>query len=93
MKKKTRTPRKRTKTARKARPAPPPKLPEVVEYEDSDKLVVFAFRLPRRERDMIHLTAGSARASKFVRAVVMAAVAGDEKAFRKIVKETRWNLE
>ena len=93
MKKKTRTPRKRTKTTKKARPAPPPKPPEVVEYEDSDELVVFAFRLPRRERDMIHLTAGSAKASRFVRAVVRAAVAGDEKAFRKIVKEAKGRRE
>lgn len=89
MKKKTRIPRKRTKPIRKRRIAPPPKLPDVPEYEDSDELVVFAFRLPRRERDMIHATAGSAKASKFVRAVVMAAVAGDDKAFRKVVKEAR----
>lgn len=90
MKKKTRSPRKRVK---KARPTPPPKLPEVVEYEDSDELVVFAFRLLRRERDMIHATAGSAKASKFARAVLMAAVAGDEKTFRRVVKETRKNIE
>ena len=38
-----------------------------------ENLCVFAFRLMPEERDAIHKAAGPARASKFVRAVAIAA--------------------
>jgi len=42
-----------------------------------EELVVFAFRLTRAERDRIHAAAGSAKASKFVRELAVAAAQGD----------------
>jgi hypothetical protein len=45
--------------------------------DDSGDLVVFAFRLSRAERDIIHAAAGSAKASKFVRTLAVAAARGD----------------
>jgi len=50
--------------------------------------VVFAFRLSEADRTRIHEAAGSAKASQFVLAATMAAVAGDVEAFKRIV-ETR----
>jgi len=48
--------------------------PTVVEEE----LVVFAFRLTPKERDLIHKAAGPAKASKYVRTLAVAAANGDE---------------
>lgn len=45
--------------------------------DDAEELVVFAFRLSRAERDLIHAAAGSAKASKFVRTLAVAAARGD----------------
>jgi hypothetical protein len=45
--------------------------------DDSEELVVFAFRLSRAERDLIHAAAGSAKASRFVRTLAVAAARGD----------------
>ena len=50
--------------------------------------VVFAFRLSEADRARIHDAAGSAKASQFVLAATMAAVAGDVEAFKRVV-ETR----
>ena len=52
---------------------------------DDGELVVFAFRLSRAERDLIHAAAGSAKASKFVRGLAIAAARGDVPATREIV--------
>ena len=50
-------------------------------------LVVFAFRLKKEERDAIHKAAGPAGASRFVRALAVAAAEQDEAAVRQVIKE------
>ena len=57
--------------------------------KSKEDLVVFAFRLTEAERDLIHKTAGPARASKFVRRVAAAFAKQDEGAFRAVLKEAR----
>lgn len=54
---------------------------------DADQEVVFAFRLSRRDRDAIHAAAGSAKASKFVKGLAVAAARGDMGAIQLIVAE------
>ena len=53
-----------------------------------DGMVVFAFRLTRAERDLIHATAGSAKASRFVKGAALAAAARDRDAFKALIAET-----
>jgi hypothetical protein len=53
--------------------------------EKQEDLVVFAFRLTPQERDLIHKAAGPAKASRFVRAVAIAAADGDEAAVLKLL--------
>ena len=62
-----------------ARPAAKPKQAEAAPEpaDDAEDLVVFAFRLSRAERDLIHTAAGSAKASRFVRTLAVAAARGD----------------
>ena len=55
--------------------------------DDSESLVVFAFRLTRAERDAIHAAAGSAKASRLVKGAALAAAKADLDAFRKVVAE------
>lgn len=55
----------------------------------SDELVVFAFRLTGPEREEIHAAAGSARASRFVRAVALAAARRDVPALQAIMLEAQ----
>ena len=76
----------KTKQSKKA--AAPPKsggkagvggtTPTVEESTVEEDLVVFAFRLTARERDLIHKAAGPAKASKYVRTLAVAAANGDE---------------
>ena len=54
-----------------------------------EELVVFAFRLRATERDLIHKAAGAAKASKFVRALMIAASRGDEKTALDIVRAAK----
>lgn len=54
---------------------------------DAGETVVFAFRLTRSERDEIHAATGSAKASRFVKAIVLAGARGDMKAVQEIVDE------
>ncbi len=54
---------------------------------DKDGLVVFAFRLTADERDVIHKAAGPGRASRFVRALAVAAARKDEAIVRQILRE------
>ncbi len=63
-----------TKTTEPQVPAP---AATAQQPDDTQEIVVFAFRLTRAERDLIHETAGSAKASKFVREVSLAAARGD----------------
>ena len=62
-----------------ARPAAKPKQTETgpEPVDDAEEPVVFAFRLSRAERDLIHAAAGSAKASRFVRTLAVAAARGD----------------
>jgi len=53
--------------------------------ENVENPVVFAFRLSEADRTRIHEAAGSAKASQFVLAATMAAVAGDVEAFKQVV--------
>ena len=56
--------------------------------ERQEDLVVFAFRLSEEERDLIHKAAGPARASKFVRALAVAAACRDEAAIKLLLQST-----
>jgi len=47
--------------------------------------VVFAFRLGSNDRDRIHDAAGTAKATRFVRAAALAAANGDLDAFKELV--------
>ena len=60
----------------------PKKKREEKKVEDK---VVFAFRLTAEERALFHQAAGPAKASRFVRALVVAASQGDAKAVGEIV--------
>ena len=55
----------------------------------AEELVVFAFRLTEAERDAIHAAAGPARASRFVRAVAIAAARRDVAQLQSILLETQ----
>jgi hypothetical protein len=46
--------------------------------EPKEDLVVFAFRLTPKERDMLHKAAGPAKASRYVRTLAVAAASGDK---------------
>ena len=77
-----------TKTTKKAgnkKDAAKPK----ANANSEEQLCVFAFRLAPHERDTIHQAAGPARASKYVRAVALAAAREDSKAYQEALKEAR----
>ena len=57
--------------------------------DDSNEIVVFAIRIKRCERDLIHKAAGSGKASQFVRTLAVAAATGDLKAVQEIVQATQ----
>ena len=52
--------------------------PAVDKSAPDEELVVFAFRLTPKERDLIHKAAGPAKASRYVRTLAVAAANGDE---------------
>lgn len=56
---------------------------------NGEPLVVFAFRLTRAERDLIHAAVGSGKASRFVRGLAIAAARGDAKAVKDVIDETK----
>ena len=70
-----------TKNGKKARPGKVP-----VQADDSQELVVFAFRLTRAERDLIHKAAGAAKASKLARTLLVAAAKRDETAVKAVME-------
>ena len=91
-KKKKSTTQKATKTAKatETKPAPEAKAAKPKkEKAPKEELVVFAIRLTQAERDAIHAAAGPRGATRYVRAVAGAFAAGDEAAFRSLVKEAR----
>src|SRR5262249_35828536 len=57
------------------------------EAKPAEELVVFAIRLTEPERQAIHEAAGPARATRFIRAVAIAAAHGDVEAFKRALKE------
>jgi hypothetical protein len=70
--------RKRAPKAKATESKPAPKAePDPTPAEDTEELVVFAFRLTRPERDAIHEAAGSGKASRFVKTLAVAAATGD----------------
>ena len=82
----------KSKNGKKAKTRKP--IVEAVPQEPKEKvakenLCVFAFRLTPEERDAIHKAAGPAKASKFVRALAVAAARRDEAAVRTIMKEVQ----
>ena len=56
-----------------------------------EELCVFAFRLTREEREAIHRAAGAAKASKFVRALSVAASNGALDTVSKMVEAVKAN--
>ena len=70
------------KKATDTQPAVAPQQPD-----DSQSFVVFAFRLTRAERDLIHQAAGSAKASRLVKSAAIAAATKDVDAFRAVIAE------
>jgi hypothetical protein len=74
--------KKSTKKAPRAKKSTKP----VVQADDSQELVVFAFRLTRAERDLIHQAAGPAKASKLARSLLVAAAQKDAKAVKAIME-------
>ncbi|MBU1948901.1 MAG: hypothetical protein KJ970_18150 [Candidatus Eisenbacteria bacterium] len=61
--------------------------PEPAQKPDaSDPICVFAFRLLRSERDLIHKATGSGKATQFVKGVVVAAARGDLDAIKAIIE-------
>jgi len=71
----------------------PPKAKErPKEKAPKEELVVFAFRLKAAERDLIHQAAGAAKASRYVRALTIAASKGDEKTVLDIVRAVKGGL-
>jgi hypothetical protein len=87
MAKKKQTSKKTPKASKPKKAAPRDEAPK--QADDSQELVVFAFRLTRAERDLIHKAAGPAKASKFVRSLAVAAAAGDEAAVKATMESFR----
>ena len=63
----------------------PPKTPKMAKAAPEEVLVVFAFRLTREERDVIHAATGPSKASKFVRTLAVAGARLDEPAIKEIL--------
>jgi hypothetical protein len=55
--------------------------------DDGEEVCVFAIRLLRSERDLIHAVAGSGKATRFVKTVALAAARGDIDTLHGIVAE------
>ncbi|MFH1313091.1 MAG: hypothetical protein ABIJ00_07650, partial [Candidatus Eisenbacteria bacterium] len=67
-------------------PDPKPTAPDNTPKTGADEQVVFAFRLLRSERDLIHKATGSGKATQFVKGVVVAAARGDLDTIKAIVE-------
>lgn len=70
------------KVAKPTKPAPTPK----PEKQPKEELCVFAIRLTLPERDAIHAAAGPGKASRFIRALAVAAANRDEALVATILK-------
>ncbi len=78
-----------TKAASKVKTSVATKAEAPVQTDDSQELVVFAFRLTRAERDLIHQAAGSAKASKLARSLLVAAAQRDEEALKAAMETVK----
>jgi hypothetical protein len=76
----------KTPKASKSKKAEPKPKREKPPKED---LVVFAIRLTEAERNVIHEAAGPRNATRFVRAVALAAAGDDESAFKRAISEAK----
>lgn len=79
-------PEKKVKTSKTTKAEKPAK-PKREQREKEEGLVVFAFRLTPAERDAIHKAAGPGGASRFVRAIAIAAANEDEAAIKAVLME------
>lgn len=68
-------------TAAKSEPEP------ATDATPEDEICVFAVRIRRSERDLIHQVAGSGKASQFVKGIVLAAARADLDEVHRIVGE------
>ena len=59
------------------------------EKAPKEPMVVFAFRLTKAQRDLIHKAAGPGKASQFVRTLTVAASKKDETAVGEIVQHIK----
>ena len=82
---KSKTTKKKT-TAKARKPRAAAKTPPESKKAPREELCVFAFRLTPEERADIHKAAGPAKASKFVRALAVAAARNDEATVKAIMK-------
>lgn len=73
-------------TKKRAVKAPKPARKEPKKKAQREELCVFAFRLTPEERDAIHKAAGPGKASKFVRALAVAAARNDAAAVKAIME-------
>ena len=55
--------------------------------------VVFAFRLTKAQRDLIHKAAGPGKATRFVRSAALAAANVDRPAFEQLLAEAKAHLK
>ena len=82
--------RKPTKGRAAAKAPAPEKASKAAPPDDPrEDLVVFAFRLTQAEREAIHEAAGPAKASRFVRAVALAAARRDVAAIQAVILEAQ----
>jgi hypothetical protein len=63
------------------------------EKTPKEPMVVFAFRLSKAQRDLIHKAAGPAKGTKFVRAAAIAAANLDRPAFDQLLAQAKSNLK
>ncbi len=85
---------KKAKTAKKAAAKKTESTPEAApakkaKDKPTEPLKTFALRIPTSESDALHEATGSGKASKVVRQLLAAFVAGDDAAFRALVKESK----
>jgi hypothetical protein len=66
-----------------------PRPPKAKDTDGEGDLVVFAFRLSAEERELIHKAAGPAKASRFVRALAVAAACHDEGAIKLLLESAK----
>jgi hypothetical protein len=79
---------KKTKKTAKAKPAAEPKAKREKKAKEQD-LMTFALRLPRPESEALHKAAGPRGASRTMRSLAAAFVAGDHDAFKSLIAEAR----